>query len=92
MPLQFMLASDAQRRIRHYAHVERTGAAELIGTPVGQIVGRTTHVRSAQELIREIAEEYVDTMDRMNGLMDVDAAPKRRHAAAFTRSSSFQGS
>jgi NAD(P)H-dependent flavin oxidoreductase YrpB (nitropropane dioxygenase family) len=69
MPLQFMAVADAQRRISHYAHVERTGAAELIGTPAGQIIGRAKHVRPAHELIREIVEEYVDTMERMDGLM-----------------------
>lgn len=70
MPLQFMLGLDAQRRIVHYAHVERTGAAELIGTPAGQIIGRTNHVRPVREVIREMVEEYVDTMERMNHLME----------------------
>src|SRR5439155_310455 len=40
MPLQFMLTVEAVSRIHRYAHVESSGAKELWGTPIGQIVGR----------------------------------------------------
>src|SRR5437879_937527 len=45
MPLQFLLTADATTRIHRYAHLETSGAKELVGTPVGQIVGRMSRVR-----------------------------------------------
>ena len=45
MPLQFMLISDALRRIG------RSGAAELATFPAGQIIGAMNQVRSARDVV-----------------------------------------
>src|SRR5206468_12870606 len=54
MPLQFMLTAEATTRIHRYAHLETSGAKELVGTPVGQIVGRMHQVRPVCEVVREM--------------------------------------
>jgi NAD(P)H-dependent flavin oxidoreductase YrpB (nitropropane dioxygenase family) len=59
MPLQFMLASDALRRIG------RAGNKELSGMPVGQIVGTMNRVRPAAEVIYDMVEEYAATVARV---------------------------
>ncbi len=59
MPMQFMLISDALQRIN------RAGAGELTTFPVGQIVGSMNHVRSVAQVVYDLMEEYVETMDRL---------------------------
>ena len=66
MPLQFMLTADATTRIHRYAHSDRYGAKELVGAPVGQIVGRMNAVRPVREVIHEMVEEYLDTVARLS--------------------------
>jgi hypothetical protein len=75
MPLQFMLNADAQARIGHYARTERSRACELVGIPVGQIVGRMNEVRPTREVIHEMISEFVDTVQRLDGLLE--AAEKK---------------
>jgi NAD(P)H-dependent flavin oxidoreductase YrpB (nitropropane dioxygenase family) len=75
MPLQFMLNAEAQARIGHYARTERSRARELVGIPVGQIVGRMNEVRPSREVIEEMVTEFVDTVERLEGLLA--AAEKR---------------
>jgi NAD(P)H-dependent flavin oxidoreductase YrpB (nitropropane dioxygenase family) len=65
MPLQFMLTADAVSRIHHYANNEKYGAKDLLGSPVGQVVGRMKAVRPTREVIYEMVNEYVDTMSKM---------------------------
>ena len=60
MPLQFILWSYAMRRIT------AAGNKELIGMPVGQIVGRMDKIRSAKEVIFEMVEEYIEVTERLN--------------------------
>jgi len=69
MPLQFMLNADAQARIGHYARTERSRARELVGIPVGQIVGRMNEVRPSRVVIHEMVSEFVDTVERLGGLL-----------------------
>jgi NAD(P)H-dependent flavin oxidoreductase YrpB (nitropropane dioxygenase family) len=60
MPLQFILNSKAMRRI------QRAGNKELTGMPVGQIVSRMNQVRPAKDVIYEMVEEYIETMNRLS--------------------------
>ena len=69
MPLQFMLNAGAQARIGHYARSERSRARELVGIPVGQIVGRMNEVRPTREVIHDLVSEFVDTVQRLDGLL-----------------------
>jgi len=69
MPLQFMLTMDAIQRIHHYAHVETSGAKELVGSPVGQVVGRMNSVRPVKEVVYDMMNEFVDAMSRVQTLI-----------------------
>lgn len=59
MPLQFMLVSEALRRIG------RSDAAELATFPAGQIIGTMNQVKSAKQVVFELVEGYVEAMDRL---------------------------
>jgi len=64
MPLQGLLVAEAMSRIQKY----ETGA--LLGTPVGQIVGRMTSRRSVQAVFDDLTrgfERAVDRIDRIAG-------------------------
>ena len=65
MPLQYMLISEAQRRIAKYQ------VKELTTMPVGQIVGRMQKVRPVKDVIFDLVEEYVEATERLNRLVDV---------------------
>ncbi|WP_084962042.1 NAD(P)H-dependent flavin oxidoreductase [Thermoactinospora rubra] len=62
MPLQFMLVSDALRRIG------RSEAAELATFPAGQIIGTMNQVKSAKDVVFEMVSEYAETMERLGRL------------------------
>ena len=66
MPLQLGLIQDAWRRIEHGAH-KSAGAEHLINYFVGQIVGSMNEVRSVRSVVEEMVQEYVDTMERVDG-------------------------
>jgi NAD(P)H-dependent flavin oxidoreductase YrpB (nitropropane dioxygenase family) len=51
MPLQGALVADAEARIRHHQ------TRELLGVPVGQIVGQMNHVRPVAEVIARLMAE-----------------------------------
>ncbi len=67
MPLQPRLVREAQARIARSAH-KVPGAAELADYFVGQIVGSMSQVKSVRTVIEELAQEYVDTMERLDEL------------------------
>lgn len=69
MPLQFMLTADAQARMhRAAASMPDAPAAQLVTTPVGQIVGSMNSVRSARDVIYDIVTEFAATTERLAGL------------------------
>ncbi len=70
MPLQFMLTAEAQARIHRYAQVESSGAKDLIGTPVGQIVGRMNSVRRTRDVIHDMVSEFIGVVERMSELLE----------------------
>ncbi|MEU2438870.1 NAD(P)H-dependent flavin oxidoreductase [Streptomyces rubradiris] len=64
MPLQGLLVAEAVSRIQKYE------AEPLLGTPVGQIVGRMTAERSVQAVFDDLTrgfEQAVDRIDRIAG-------------------------
>jgi NAD(P)H-dependent flavin oxidoreductase YrpB (nitropropane dioxygenase family) len=63
MPLQFILHSRAARRI------QRSGNRELTGMPVGQIVSRMNQVRPSKDVIYDMVEEYIETMNRLGSTL-----------------------
>ncbi|GAA2431644.1 nitronate monooxygenase [Streptomyces mauvecolor] len=67
MPLQGLLVAEAVSRIQKY-EVE-----PLLGTPVGQIVGRMTAERSVQETFDELTRGFERAIDRINRIAGRDA-------------------
>jgi NAD(P)H-dependent flavin oxidoreductase YrpB (nitropropane dioxygenase family) len=70
MPLQFMATADAISRIHRSAEIEGSRAVELVGTPLGQIVGMMNAVRPARDVIYDMVEEYAETVRRMSDLSE----------------------
>lgn len=64
MPLQFMLVADAQYRIG------RSQRKELVGMPVGQIVGRMNSVRPVRQVIFDLAEGFASAVERLEHIGD----------------------
>ena len=64
MPLQYMVTAEATHRI--YRHAQTGGDATLLGTPVGQVVGMMNRVRGAEDVVREMVEDYLDSLDQLN--------------------------
>jgi NAD(P)H-dependent flavin oxidoreductase YrpB (nitropropane dioxygenase family) len=62
MPLQFMLVADANARIT------RSGNRDLAGFPVGQVVGMMDHVQPAKDVVRQLVEEYIEAVERLEKL------------------------
>ncbi|MFI9822154.1 NAD(P)H-dependent flavin oxidoreductase [Streptomyces sp. NPDC052013] len=60
MPLQGLLVAEAVSRIQKY-EVE-----PLLGTPVGQIVGRMTRERSVQAVFDDLTRGFEEAVARMN--------------------------
>lgn len=74
MPLQSMLVADAQRRIHRVAHKPDSSARPLVTYFVGQVVGQMNVPMSTRDVVREMVEQCLDAMDRMNGLLQNDGS------------------
>jgi NAD(P)H-dependent flavin oxidoreductase YrpB (nitropropane dioxygenase family) len=70
MPIQPLLIGDAMRRIHRVAAKEGTGANDLVTYSVGQVVGTMNTVRPTRRVVLEMIEEFADTLERLNGLVD----------------------
>jgi NAD(P)H-dependent flavin oxidoreductase YrpB (nitropropane dioxygenase family) len=68
MPLQSMLIAEAQRRIHRVAHKADSSARPLVTYFVGQVVGQMNVPMSARDVVREMVEQCLDTMERLDGL------------------------
>ena len=60
-----MLTAEAQQRIHRYAGSEGSRADELMGSAVGQIVGRMREARATRDVIYDMASEMADTLVRL---------------------------
>ena len=69
MPLQSILVADAQRRIHRAAESGNEGVVPLVTYFVGQVVGQMNVAMSSRDVVRGMVEEYLDAMERMNGLV-----------------------
>jgi NAD(P)H-dependent flavin oxidoreductase YrpB (nitropropane dioxygenase family) len=59
MPLQNILTADANARIA------RSHRKDLAFAPVGQIVGRMNAVRPVRDVMYQLVEEYIETVERL---------------------------
>ena len=69
MPLQYMACAEAQTRIGLAAR-KPGKARELVGMPVGQVVGRMDGELTSAQVILEMMQEFVETVGRMNDLLE----------------------
>lgn len=60
MPLQGLLVAEAVSRIQKYE------VAPLLGTPVGQIVGRMNSERSVQAVFDDLTSGFEEAVNRVN--------------------------
>jgi NAD(P)H-dependent flavin oxidoreductase YrpB (nitropropane dioxygenase family) len=59
MPLQGLLVADAEARIRHHQN------RDLLGSPVGQIVGQMNEIVPAGDTIQRLVAEFHVALDRL---------------------------
>src|SRR5215470_5005218 len=64
MPLQFMVTSEAVSRGHRYADK----AKDVMFNPVGQIVGRMTAVRPVKDVMYDLVQEYLESVERLESL------------------------
>lgn len=67
MPLQSWLAEPSLRRIDTLAAQGDPGAQDLATYYVGQGVGLMTNVRSARDVVLQMAGDYLDAVERLSG-------------------------
>ncbi len=72
MPLQSLLVADAQRRIHRVAHKAESSARPLVTYFVGQVVGQMNVAMSTREVVREMVEQCLDAMERMNAALSAE--------------------
>ncbi len=70
MPLQYMACSEAQSRINRAARKEGAKARELVGMPVGQVVGRLNAEVSAADVIYQFMDEFVESVERLQKTLE----------------------
>lgn len=70
MPLQGLVTIDAIQRTHHYP--EHGEAQQVSFQPAGQVVGQLKQVKSCRTQMYELLDEYVETMARLNKLIEVE--------------------
>jgi NAD(P)H-dependent flavin oxidoreductase YrpB (nitropropane dioxygenase family) len=70
MPLQTALIDDSQRRINRAAARADPNARELATYFVGQVVGSMNKVQPTSAVVLEMVSEFVDTLGRLEQLVD----------------------
>ncbi len=70
MPLQYMATAEASQRIVRHAQSGEPGAATLLGTPVGQIVGTMNQVRPAKAIVSEMVNDYIEIIGGLQSELD----------------------
>ena len=66
MPLQGILHQEAGRR------TQRAHTRELIGFPVGQIVGRLDKVRPTRDVVLDMVQEWIETTEKLCAMLEQD--------------------
>lgn len=61
-----MLTAEATQRIHRYAETGEPGSAELLGTPVGQVVGLMNKRKPAAQVVYDFVNGYIDAVQRLN--------------------------
>jgi len=72
MPLQSLLTGEAQARIRRAAHVKGSGAEKLANYFVGQIVGNMNQPKKAAQVVYDMVEELIDSVESLSRQLSAD--------------------
>lgn len=82
VPDRFSPVSSLHRRASWYVRLLRTTVTQMLGIDfpvlarqlatyfVGQVVGQMNTIKSSRDVVREMVEEFVDVMERMNRLLE----------------------
>jgi NAD(P)H-dependent flavin oxidoreductase YrpB (nitropropane dioxygenase family) len=65
MPLQPILTNEAQQRINRAANTVGSGANELAGYFVGQIVGTMIRPKTSGQVVMEMVEEFIESVEAL---------------------------
>lgn len=71
MPLQPILAAQAQARISRAAHIEGSGAEKLANYFVGQIVGTMNQPKTSGQVVIEMIEEFIEAVETLGHQLEV---------------------
>ena len=72
MPLQTSLVGEPLSRINQAARNPESKARDLTTWFVGQVVGSMNNVRPAGSVVLEMVEEFIDTVQRLEHLVEGD--------------------
>jgi NAD(P)H-dependent flavin oxidoreductase YrpB (nitropropane dioxygenase family) len=72
MPLQGLLTMAASERIYRFADKGHPGAAKLVGTPVGQVVGQMNARKPAAKVVYDLVEGYLETVSKLQETLPED--------------------
>ncbi len=75
MPLQFLACAEAHQRIYRHAQSGADNAGDLIGTPVGQIVGMMNKQQPVKTLIYDMVNEYVECVEKAAAQLQQTTGP-----------------
>jgi NAD(P)H-dependent flavin oxidoreductase YrpB (nitropropane dioxygenase family) len=64
MPLQYMVSGDCVARGTRYADK----ATKVMFNPVGQVVGQLNTVRKARDVVQELVEDYLESVEHLDSL------------------------
>ncbi len=70
MPLQPILVSEALARIDRAALRPGSGAEKLTNYFVGQVVGAMNETKSASQVVYDIIDEFIESVQRLSHLLD----------------------
>ncbi len=70
MPLQSLISEPALRQVQRAAAAGNPKAREMETYFVGQGVGLVDQVRSATQVVQSFKEEFLESVERMNGLLE----------------------
>lgn len=85
MPLQPVLIGEALYRVNRAATTEGSGAERLVNYFVGQVVGSLDRVQPARQVVFDMIDEYIDTVDQMQRTMKDESADDTSEISPSTR-------
>ncbi|CAB4541812.1 MAG: nitronate monooxygenase [Actinobacteria bacterium] len=70
MPLQPILVAEARARIDRASYRKGSGAEQLANYFVGQIVGSMNEAKPAAQVVFDMIDEFIDSVQHLNRLME----------------------